>query len=118
MVDPELVKISRERIPDEWRKKFEKRTPEELAGDVILLFDENYLLRQKLNRLYDENFILRKTNDRIQGELLTTKKELDEKIVKLSFAKWQRWTLWILVCGEGAVIGWLVKEIFLLLSRR
>lgn len=96
MVDPELIQASRERIPDEWRRKYLQRPADRLAADVV--------------RLYDENFLLKRESYRIQKELLKTKKQLE-------FARWQLWTLWVLLLGEGAVIGWLVKIIFSLLSR-
>jgi hypothetical protein len=73
------------------RSDYSKRTPEQLVRDVNVLHDfTRKLVREK---------------DSISKQLRRAQRRLD-------VAGWKLWALGIVVTGEGAVIGWLVKAFF------
>lgn len=76
------------RIPEEWRRQYERRSIEQLPGDVIKAFDRLHTQHRELN---------------------TTNRALIETQSKLRIADLKVWVLMMIVTGEGVVIGWLVK---------
>jgi hypothetical protein len=89
MRDLKLIDPAAPRLPDEWRREYLQRPIELLPKDVTVLFDRH----EKLSR----------EKDQINASLIEARSTLRIADLKI-------WILMLVVGGEGAVIGWLVKE--------
>ncbi len=89
MRDPQLIDPAEPRIPDEWRRAYLNRPIERLPRDVTLAFDRLWTIERE--------------KDEMRGELLAAKDQLHWADLKI-------WILMLVVGGEGAIIGWLVKD--------
>ncbi len=87
MRDLKLIDPAQPRIPEEWRRQYQSRSPQQLAGDVTKLFDKNFMLERE--------------KDRICRELAEAQKDL------LRERKWRRWLMGAL----GA--SWVVAKLAL-----
>jgi len=92
MQDPSLIETPATRIPDEWRRKYMQRPLEKLPADVVKLFDEQYVLNQRL----------RVERDRVQAAMLDCKS-------KLRFARGWIWVLTLAMGGSWALIFGMIR---------
>lgn len=96
MRDTKLIDQDLPRLPDEWRQKYLQRSLERLPEDVTKAYD----------RIWD----LQREKDEINGRLIAAEKALGWANLKI-------WILGGLVVGEGAIIGWLAKELIVVMAR-
>lgn len=89
MRDQNLIDPSSPRIPDEWRRSYLNRPIERLPKDVMILFDRHVKLERE--------------KDLVHADLIEAQRRLGAADIKI-------WVLMLLIGGEGAVIGWLVRE--------
>lgn len=90
MRDPLLIDEGEKRIPDEWRRRYLKRSIAELPADVVKVFDRVWAVERE--------------KDKVAGELIETQRKLRQANLKI-------WVMSLIVSpliGEGvkALLHW------------